>query len=421
MRGQPGIFAIFIFTFALLIDLYTFRGISTLINTSENRFRPYIIIGFWLITCFTLAWLIWFYFSMSKLSYKEIYGHITFFMGFFILFYIPKLFFIVFQFAQDVVLILTKLVEVIFPKNTYVSEKVILISRSDFLLQVGLIIASIPFFSIIWGIWWGKYNYKVKRLNLDFNNLPSSFNGLKIVQISDLHLGSFAGNSKKLEPAIKMVNELKPDYILFTGDLVNNIASEAEEFIPLLQKLHAKYGKFSILGNHDYGEYYNWPSKSDLAENMEELFKHHKTAGFSLLRNESVLLSRNGQNLALIGVENWGLPPFPQYGDLQKAYAPVKDADFKILLSHDPSHWDAEVRPTTNIDLTLSGHTHGMQFAFRIPGWRWSPVKFKYPRWAGLYREDKQLLYVNIGLGFIAFPGRVGTPPEISLFTLNRT
>ena len=268
-------------------------------------------------------------------------------------------------------------------------------------------------------MWKGKYNYKIQKVNLGFQNLPKSFHGLKIVQISDLHLGSFAGNPAKLEPAIEMINNLNPDYIFFTGDLVNNIASEAEEFIPLLKKLYAKYGKYSILGNHDYGEYYNWPSKEALNENMEQLFRYHESVGFILLRNESVLLERNGESIALIGVENWGLPPFKKYGNLQKSYLPVKDESFKILLSHDPSHWDAEVRPTTNIDLTLSGHTHGMQFAFRIPGWRWSPVKFKYPRWAGLYREDKHVLYVNIGLGFIGFPGRVGTPPEITLFSLN--
>jgi predicted MPP superfamily phosphohydrolase len=209
-------------------------------------------------------------------------------------------------------------------------------------------------------------------------------------------------------------------FILFTGDMVNNIASEVKGFIPMLQKLEARQGKFSILGNHDYGEYYQWTSKEQLRQNMEDLYAHHKEIGFRLLRNESVKLQKDGEEIALIGVENWGLPPFPQYGDLTKSFEPVKDSPFKILMSHDPSHWDAEVIKNTNIDLTLSGHTHGMQFAIRIPGWRWSPVKMKYPRWGGLYTEGKQHLYVNIGIGYIAFPGRVGTPPEITVIELRK-
>jgi uncharacterized protein len=419
MRGNPGILLVFIFAFALIIDLYTFRGVSTLVNNSENRYRIYINLGFWLITFITLLWLIWFYFSFSKFSYHQVYKFVTIFMGFFILFYVPKLFFIAFEIVQDVLNLMARITGAIFPKNSNISNHAIQISRSDFILQIGLIIATIPFLSIIWGMWKGRYNYTIQKVELGFKNLPKSFNGLKIVQISDLHLGSFAGKPGKLEPAIEMINNLNPDYIFFTGDLVNNIASEAEEFIPLLKKLKAKYGKYSILGNHDYGEYYSWPSNEALKENMEQLFRHHESAGFVLLKNESVKFERNGESIALIGVENWGLPPFKQYGNLQKSYIPVKDIPFKILLSHDPSHWDAEVRPTTNIDLTLSGHTHGMQFAFRIPGWRWSPVKFKYPRWAGLYREGDHSLYVNIGLGYIGFPGRVGTPPEITLFSLN--
>jgi uncharacterized protein len=420
MKGQPGFFAFFIFIFALIIDLYTFRGITALINSFENRYRIFINIGFWSVTAFTFVFLLWFYVSMNRFSYQEVYKYVTFFMGFFILFYVPKLFFIVFQFIQDLIYLLARVAGAIFPKNTFISHNALLISRSDFMLQLGVIIASIPFLSIIWGIWKGKYNYRVKEINLSFPNLPESHNGLTFIQISDLHLGSFTGNSHKLEPAIEMINKLDPDYIFFTGDLVNNISVEAEEFLPLLQKLKAKYGKYSILGNHDYGEYYSWPSEKAREENMVKLISCHKEAGFILLKNESVLLEKNGETIGLIGVENWGLPPFPQYGNLNKAYSPVKDSAFKILMSHDPSHWDAEVRQFTDIDITLSGHTHGMQFAFNIPGWRWSPVKFRYPRWAGLYQENKQVLYVNIGLGFIGFPGRVGTPPEISMFTLNR-
>jgi predicted MPP superfamily phosphohydrolase len=419
MRGQPGNFIFIIFIFAFLIDLYSYRGISTLISSSGGRYRLVIPFLFWSVTLILTIWLIWMYFSFSKFSYQEIYRNVTFFMGFFILFYVPKLFFVTFQFIRDIILVLAKAISLLLPKNSSLSENAVMISRSDFLLQLGIVIASIPFLSIIWGIWKGKYNFRVKKIDLHFTHLPGSFNGLRIVQISDLHLGSFTGHPHRLEPAIELVNELIPDYIFFTGDLVNNMAQEAEEFIPLLNKLNARHGKYSILGNHDYGDYLEWPSESAKKENLERLFELHKEAGFTLLNNDSVLLERNLEKIALIGVENWGLPPFPQHGNLKKAIYPVKDIPFKILLSHDPSHWDAEVLTSTNVDLTLSGHTHGMQFAFSIPGWRWSPVKFKYPRWAGLYHEKNQYLYVNIGLGFIGFPGRVGTPPEISLFTLS--
>jgi predicted MPP superfamily phosphohydrolase len=403
-----------------LVDLYTFRGISSLISRVGVSYKTALFTGFWSVTGISLIWITWLKLSVNKLSYQEFYRYATFFMGFFTLFYIPKLVFIGFQFLKDIITLLSRIAGILFPGNNYVSDHALIISRSDFLLQIGIVIASIPFISIIWGIWKGKYNYRVKRLSLSFNNLPSSFNGMKIVQISDLHLGSFTGNIHKLEPAIKIINKLEPDYIFFTGDLINTFADEAEEFIPLLKSLDAKCGKYSILGNHDYGDYYSWSSEAKKMENFKKLVESHLQAGFKLLRNESVILENNNETIWLIGVENWGSPPFPQYGNLKKAYSSETGSAFKLLLSHDPSHWDAEVVSKTDIDLTLSGHTHGMQFAFRIPGWKWSPVQLKYPKWEGLYKEKDQYLYVNIGLGFIGFPGRVGTPPEITLLTLNK-
>ncbi len=417
---QPVFFMIILSVFIILTDLYTFRGISTLTQSLAGRQRIIIGTAFWMVSLVGFVWLIWFSLTFKNFSYEEAYRNIAFFMGFFVLFYVPKLFFIFFQLINDIAGLFAKIISLLFPSNESISSGALKISRSEFLLQAGIIIAAIPFFSIIWGIWKGRYNFKVTKIALKFPNLPEAFNGIKILQISDFHIGSFAGNPKMVEKAIELINRQNADYILFTGDLVNNIATEAEEFIPLLQKLKAKLGKFSILGNHDYGEYYQWSSKEQLRKNMEDLYAHHKSIGFNLLRNDSVKLQKDGDEIALIGVENWGLPPFPQYGDLKKSLDPVKDSSFKILMSHDPSHWDAEVINKTNIDLTLSGHTHGMQFAIRIPGWRWSPVKMKYPRWAGLYTEGKQHLYVNIGIGYIAFPGRVGTPPEITLIELKK-
>jgi len=417
---QPLVFIVFLSVFILLTDLYAFRGIAALSQSMGGRQRLVIASVFWLVTLAGLIWMIWFMLSFKGFTYEESYRNISFFMGFFVLFYVPKLFFNAFQLINDITGIVVKGISILFPASESVSNGAMKISRSEFLLQVGIIVAAIPFLSIIWGIWKGRYNFKVSKLSLVFPNLPEAFNGTKILQISDFHIGSFAGNPEMVEKAIELINSQNADYILFTGDMVNNIASEVSDFLPILQKMKASKAMFSILGNHDYGEYYQWASKEQLQKNMEDLYDHHKSAGFRLLRNEGVKLQKDGEEIALIGVENWGLPPFPQYGDLGKSLESVKDVPFKILMSHDPSHWDAEVLNKTNIDLTLSGHTHGMQFAIRIPGWRWSPVKMKYPRWGGLYTEGSQHLYVNIGIGYIAFPGRVGTPPEITVIELKK-
>jgi uncharacterized protein len=415
---QPFVFIVFLSFFMILTDLYAFRGVTALSANLAGRQRFYINLAFWSVTIITILWLVWITLSFRHFAYKETYRNLGMFLGFFILFFVPKLIFNVFQLANDITWISAKAIGLLFPGNEIITAGAAKISRFDFLLQAGVFIAAIPFFSIIWGIWKGRYNFKVTNLSLVFPNLPDAFNGIKILQISDFHIGSFGGNPKMVEKAVDLINSQNADYILFTGDLVNNIAAEVPEFIPILQKLKSRYGMYSILGNHDYGEYFQWTSKELHQQNMEDLFNHHKTIGFRLLRNESLKLQRNGAEIGLIGVENWGNPPFPQYGDLNKAMNSVKDVDFRILMSHDPSHWDAQVLNKTDINLTLSGHTHGMQFAIRIPGWRWSPVKMKYPRWGGLYTEGKQKLYVNIGIGYIAFPGRVGTPPEITVFEL---
>lgn len=419
MKMQPLSFAIFLLFFILIIDLYTFRGISGLYQNMGEKQRRLIFYSYWFFTLITFLWLGFILLKFKTMPYTQMYEILMMFLGYFVLFYVPKMFFSGFQIIHDLSGLLGKGISLGLGEGSSFGNSIRQISRSDLILQVGLILSIIPFISIVYGIGFGKYNYQIEKVNLSFPNLPEAFAGVKIIQISDMHLGSMAGKPEKLEKAVKLINKQQADYVLFTGDLVNNLASELPEFIPVLKKIEAREGKYAILGNHDYGEYLNWESEEAHQQNMNDLFQHHKDAGFQLLRNESVVLERNGQEIGLAGVENWGLPPFPQYGDLQKAYSGVKDLDFKILMSHDPSHWEAAVIPQSDFDLTLSGHTHGMQFAIRIPGWRWSPVKMKYPRWGGLYREGDQYLYVNIGLGFIAFPGRVGTPPEITLFTLN--
>ena len=247
-----------------------------------------------------------------------------------------------------------------------------------------------------------------------------AFDGFKVVQISDMHIGSFHGHENQVKKAIELVNEQKPDLILFTGDLVNNFTEELNGWIPILSNLKAKYGMYSILGNHDYGDYYEWENEAEKAKNLNDLKQAHKNIGFRLLLNENEKISINNSEIAIVGVENWGLPPFPQYGNLNAAMNGSAEMPFKILMSHDPSHWDAEVIEKTDIDLTLSGHTHGMQFGIEIGNIKWSPVKYKYPRWAGLYKDKDQYLYVNRGFGYIGFPGRVGMPPEITLIELEK-
>ncbi len=374
---------------------------------------------FWAISAITIFWFVFLVISVNKMSNHQLYHAVMVFFGFFLVLFIPKLVFALFTLIKDLGLLAASGSSLIIDKGSSTGETIQRISRSDFLLKTGLILSSIPFIAVLYGIVYGKYNYTIQKVRLSFPNLPKAFDGLRIVQISDLHLGSFNGKTKNIEHAIKMINEQDADYILFTGDMVNTMANEMEPYVPVLKKLKARKGKFSILGNHDYGDYYDWDTEENKAKNFQQLIDYQKEAGLHLLRNESVRLEKDGEFISLIGVENWGKPPFPQHGDLKKATRDVESESFKILMSHDPSHWDAEVRPHSDIDLTLSGHTHGMQFAIRIPGWRWSPVKMKYPRWAGIYKEGRQALYVNIGLGFIAFPGRVGTPPEITLFELN--
>lgn len=291
-------------------------------------------------------------------------------------------------------------------------------SRNVHVAQLGLTLSAIPFLSFMHGITVGKYKFKVKRVKLHFSDLPGSFNGYKIVQFSDMHSGSF-DSLERVQRGFEKINAENPDLILFTGDMVNNLAEEVKPFVPMLKDLRAKDGKFSILGNHDYGDYVRWSNRVSKVENLYRLIHFQEQADFRLLMNENITISKNGEHIKLVGVENWGKPPFPQHGDLQKGMEGIEAHDFTILMSHDPSHWESEILPNRKkIHITLSGHTHGMQFGFDIPGLKWSPVKYKYPKWSGLYTELEQHLYVNNGFGFLGFPGRVGIYPEITVFEL---
>ena len=299
-------------------------------------------------------------------------------------------------------------------------------TRFQFFNQVGLGAAAVTMGATFYGILRGKYDFRVCEESISFANLPKSFNGLRIVQISDAHLGSFLDNSfEEVDAALKRINDLNPDVIFFTGDLVNNLAEEAEPWVSYFSQLHAPLGKFSILGNHDYAEYVYDPNDTAnaqiLAENMLQLESVHDRMGFRLLKNETVELEKQGEKISLIGIENWGKGRFSKHGKLDVAMANMPQNSFSILLSHDPSHWEAQVLGQQNIDVTFSGHTHGAQFGIEAPMLhiKASPSPwFGYKRWGGLYQEGNQYLYVNRGFGFLGFPGRVGMPPEITLITM---
>ena len=281
---------------------------------------------------------------------------------------------------------------------------------------IGWLFSGLLFLGILVGILYGRWNWKTHRIQLSFPHFPDELESLKIVQISDIHVGSFFHNHAKVERAIDMINSLEADYVFFTGDLVNNTASEMDGWEPVFSRIHAKKGKYSILGNHDYGDYVRWEHDSHKVENLQRLIEKHREIGFTPLLNESVQLDND---IWLLGVENWGKAPFRQSGKLAETLNDVPESALKILLSHDPSHFDLQVLDT-DIDLTLSGHTHGMQFGIERFGIKWSPVSFRYKKWAGLYKEGKQYLYVNRGFGYLGFPGRVGIYPEITEITITK-
>jgi len=320
-------------------------------------------------------------------------------------------------FIEDIVRVATGT----FKKLQYSRENFNLPSRRRFISTIALGLAAIPFSSLLYGMYRGKYRFRVLDYTLHYEDLPDAFDGYRITQISDIHSGSF-DNRKKIEYGVNLIKEQNSDVILFTGDMVNNKATEMLPWKDLFSQLHAKDGVYAVLGNHDYGDYVDWPSNDAKAKNLEDLIKLQKEMGYDTLLNESRFIERNGQRIALIGVENWGKGGFKKAGDLKKAKANVNHEDFKILMSHDPSHWEAEVIPDDyHYHLTLSGHTHGMQFGIEIPGWiKWSPVKWRYDQWAGIYEKMGQYINVNRGFGYLGYPGRVGIWPEVSVITLKK-
>ena len=330
-------------------------------------------------------------------------------------FFIAKLFSAVFLFTEDLYRISIFVRNKVFTRS---KKNEVFSSRRNFVRNISLGIATIPVLGTIYAVTKGKYNFHVKRLDLSIKRLPQSFNGLKVVQFSDFHAGSF-DDTEAVQEGLSLINEANPDIIVFTGDLVNNRASEMLPYIDALKNLSAKYGKFAILGNHDYGDYIKFESDEARQKNLDELDAIFEATGFRLLKNENIQIDNGNDIIDLIGVENWGEGPFPKYGDIDLATKNTPNERFNILLSHDPDHWENLLRKhPKHFDLTLSGHTHGSQVGVDIPGWRWSPVKYRYKRWLGHYTEDNQHLFVSKGFGFLGFPGRIGMSPEIVSFRL---
>jgi len=404
----------------LLIDLYTYKGLIGLIKGRSRKFRInisvlYLAFSLGMIGAFTL---LYFNYQQSPEDPAR-YLRLIWFNAAFLAFFVFKLVFIVFEGLEDIKKGFQKLTR----KRNYKEPLPPLdsmVSRRDFIRKTGLIVAAFPFLGVLHGVGWGRFRFTVHHTEIKFPNLPESFNGLRVVQLSDAHLGSFYGNADKLEEVVTIIEDIKPDLLLFTGDMVNNFASEMHGWASLWSRLEAPMGKFAILGNHDYGDYSTWSTKALKKANFDSIIRQEEEMGFRVLRNENVAIERNQEHLFLAGVENWGLPPFKQYGDLKKAMNGIPEDGFVILMSHNPDHWVKEVNEKTNIPLTLSGHTHGFQFGLEVGKFKISPVQLIYKYWAGLYKSDNQYLYVNRGLGYLAFPGRVGIWPEITLIELKR-
>jgi predicted MPP superfamily phosphohydrolase len=405
------------FGILFLVDFYVFSAVKTIFSSVRVR-----TIASWIYWILSISFfLIASYVFLTSKGEGPSEPGIRVVMGLFVLLYIPKLAVILFLGLEDIYRLLRAGAVALYKVSG--SDAAVDVpyfeSRRKFISQLAVLAASIPGIGILYGITKGKYNFKVHRVDLAFKDLPAAFHGMTITQISDLHVGSY-GDKEEVQRAVELINEQKSDVVFFTGDLVNNRADEMEPWVDTFSQIHAPMGKYSILGNHDYGDYVQWPSEQAKHENMFQLFHMHERLGFKLLRNQNHRFEKDGQHIELLGMENWG-KGFAQYGDLKKTMQTTREESFKILLSHDPSHWEEQVmNHEKNIHLTLAGHTHGMQFGLEIPGFRFSPVQLKYKRWAGLYTENERHLYINRGLGFIGFPGRVGIWPEITVITLQK-
>lgn len=413
--SQKIFFILFFVIFFVAVDYYVVQAIKTVIGNNSSPSRRLILWGYWGLTILTLIGFFYYHFGLQSQENKafRIYLMTGIFMNYF-----SKVIVVVFLFIDDIVR-LVKWMASLFSgaSGAAITQNANAITRSEFLAQTGIIVATLPLATMSYGLIKGAYDYRIIRQKLILPDLPKAFDGITIGQISDIHAGSFL-NKKAVIAGVEMLMREKPDIIFHTGDLVNNEANEMNDYINVFNKVKAPLGVYAIFGNHDYGEYKWWPSEQERLKNLEDLKRVHRLLGWRLLLNENTSIKLSGDEIAIIGVENWGRMKWSQkYGDIEKAMKGTEESAVKLLLSHDPSHWEAQAL-NTDVDVTFSGHTHGFQFGIEIGDFKWSPAQYAYKQWAGFYSHNNRYLYVNRGFGFLRFPGRIGMDPEITIFEL---
>lgn len=407
---------LFLIIFFLLVDYYLFQAILVVSKNWNPAGRSLLRYGFWALTALSIAALVWWNVSdPDKYNPRLRTWVLVSLFGI----YVSKIFGVLLVFVDDVQRGIRWIVG-LFTKNAETRSVGNVIPRSEFLAKAAMVATAVPFTALAYGIISGAHDYRVRRKTVYLPNLPKSFDGIKIGQLSDIHSGSFF-NKVAVQGGVEEFLKEKPDVIFFTGDLVNNEAREVKDYLAIFDKLKAPLGTYSVTGNHDYGDYKTWASLQQKQQNFKDLVHAHKQMGFDILMNEHRYLQQGSDKIAILGIENWGGRGFAKYGKMDQAYQGVEDAPVKLLLSHDPSHWDAQVRKAYNdIDLTFAGHTHGFQFGVEIGDFKWSPSQYVYKQWAGLYQEGNQYLYVNRGFGYLGYPGRIGIPPELTIIELKR-
>jgi predicted MPP superfamily phosphohydrolase len=403
---------------SLLLDWYVFNGLKTFVKDWKSLRRKRVVLWGYLLVSIGVTVL----FVAGTGSFNNARGMTPYhewMLSLLITFFITKIIFSLILLIGDIGRLFYGVGNYAINRNKKKPGEPFIPARRKFISEVAILVAAVPFSGFLYAMFKGKYDYKLHKQTLYFDDLPDAFDGFTITQISDIHSGSF-DNKDAVQRGIDLANAQKSDLFVFTGDLVNNAAWEIEPYMDMFSQLKAPHGQFSILGNHDYGDYIHWDSETEKDANLDKLKEHHKALGYRLLLDENVVIEKGGQKISLIGVQNWGRG-FVQIGDLDKAMTGVDKDAFKILLSHDPTHWEEKVRYyPEKIHLTLSGHTHGAQFGVETAGLRWSPVQYRYLDWAGWIEQHDRQLYVNRGFGFLAFSGRLGIWPEITVLTLKK-
>ena len=401
----------------ILIDLYVFQAVKIITQGLSSPWRKGLHLAYWALTFLTLAGF-WTYHLVNPDNFSRVFR--SFLLVGVFMNYMSKSLAVVFLMIDDIIRAGQWVVQQFSKKEVVHPDADSNITRSDFLVKTALVAAAIPFATMSFGILSGAHDYRIRRKTIFLPNLPQAFDGITIGQLSDVHSGSFF-NKRAVKGGVEMLMQQKPDTIFFTGDLVNSVANEMRDYQDIFSGVKAPLGVYSTLGNHDYGDYASWKSPEAKKRNLDDLIATHKHMGWNLLMNENRRLRVDGEEIAVLGIENWGGGRFAKYGKIKETYQGSEDAPVKLLLSHDPSHWDAQVRTMCpDIDVMFAGHTHGFQFGVEIGDFKWSPSQYAYKQWAGLYQEGSQYLYVNRGFGYIGYPGRIGIPPEITLLELKR-